>query len=309
MTGSDPGRLMRLATRLSVAVGIVLIGAKLVAWIATDSVALLSSLIDSTLDAVASVVNLVAVHHALLPADRQHRFGHAKAEPLAGLAQSTFIIGSALFLIGEAAKRLVSPEPVDHVAAGIGVMALSVLLTAGLVLFQRFVVRRTGSLAVGADHLHYTGDLAMNVSVILSLILAGQFGFSRVDPPFALAIAGFLIYSAARIGWQSFHLLMDREFPDGQRQAIIEICIRHPDVIDVHDLRTRSAGVRSFIQLHLELNPDISLRRAHLISDDVEGEIQAVFPAADIIIHQDPSGIEESRDWYPDQEPPGRQRG
>jgi ferrous-iron efflux pump FieF len=292
------GRLMRRATYLSVAIGLLLIVVKLVAWVATDSVALLSTLIDSTLDAMASVVNLFAVRHALQPADHQHRFGHGKAEPLAGLAQSTFIVGSALFLVGEAGKRIFAPEPVNHAPIGIAVMAFSIVMTLGLVLFQRFVVRRTGSLAIGADRLHYTGDLVMNCSVVVSLILSAEFGFNWADPAFALGIAGFLIYSAVTISWQSFHLLMDREFPDSERQRIAEICIAHPDVRNIHDLRTRSAGLQSFIQLHLELDPEITLRRAHRISDDVEADIRKTFPSADIIIHQDPTGIEEPQDTF-----------
>lgn len=290
---AENGRLMRLATYCSVGVGVVLIGIKLTAWVATDSVALLSTLIDSTLDAVASLINLAAVRHALQPADNQHRFGHGKAEPLAGLAQSTFIVGSAFFLVGEAAKRLFNSEPVDNVMLGIGVMVLSIVLTAGLVLFQRYVVRRTRSLAVGADHLHYTGDLLINLSVIVSLVLSSQFGFQFADPLFALAIAGFLIYGAAVIAWQSLNLLMDREFSDEERQQITDLCLSHPQVLDIHDLRTRSAGQQSFIQLHLELDPEISLRNAHVISDEVEANIREAFPLADVIIHQDPSGVEE----------------
>ena len=295
---SSNARLMRLATYLSVAVGLLLIGAKLAAWVATDSVALLSTLIDSTLDAVSSVVNLFAVRHALQPADQQHRFGHGKAEPLAGIAQSTFIVGSALFLIGESSKRIFTPAPVSHAPIGIVVMAFSVLVTLGLVLFQRFVVRRTASLAIGADHLHYVGDLAMNLCVIVSLVLSAEFGFDWADPLFAIGIGCFLIYSAATIAWQSYHLLMDREFPDADRERISEICVAHPDVRNIHDLRTRSSGQQSFIQLHLELDPEITLRHAHVISDEVEANIRAAFPLADVIIHQDPTGVVEPRDSF-----------
>lgn len=292
------GQLMRRATYLSVAVGSLLIIVKLVAWGATDSVALLSTLIDSTLDTVASLVNLIAVRQALQPADQQHRFGHGKAEPLAGLAQSTFIAGSALFLVGEAGKRMFVPESVDHAPLGIAVMVFSIIMTMGLVSFQRFVVRRTGSLAIDADHLHYIGDLGMNVCVIVSLVLSAEFGFGWADPVFALGIAGFLIYSAATIAWRSLHLLMDREFPDEDRKRIVGICLEHPDVYDVHDLRTRSSGVQGFIQLHLELDPDISLKRAHVISDQVELAISKAFPSADVIIHQDPAGSMERKDPF-----------
>lgn len=286
------GRLMRLATYCSVAVSFVLIAAKLAAWVATDSVALLSTLVDSTLDAAASVINLLAVHHALQPADSDHRFGHGKAEPLAGLGQSAFIIGSALFLIGEAGKRLFNPEPVTNAGLGIEVMVFAIAVTLALVSFQRLVVRRTGSLAIGADHLHYMGDLLMNGSVIVSLVLSTRFGVRLADPLFALAIAAFLIYGAGAIAWRSYNLLMDREFPDDERRRIAGICLAHPEVRNVHDLRTRSAGLQSFIQLHLELDPQITLRQAHAISDEVEAQIRQAFPTADIIIHQDPAGLE-----------------
>ncbi|HIJ61228.1 MAG TPA: cation diffusion facilitator family transporter [Rhodospirillaceae bacterium] len=286
-------RLMRLATYCAVAVALVLIVAKLGAWVATDSVALLSTLIDSTMDAVASLINVAAVHHALQPADREHRFGHGKAEPLAGLGQSAFIAGSALFLVGEAGKRLFRPEQVTNVETGIAVMVFSVLLTAVLVTFQTRVVRRTGSLAIGADHLHYLGDLLMNASVVVSLLLGNYLGWTFADPLFAIAIAGLLLHGAWTIALRSYNLLMDKEFPDEERRRILDICRTHPEVLSVHDLRTRSAGLQSFIQLHLELAADISLAAAHVISDEVEAKIRDAFPVADIIIHQDPAGIYE----------------
>jgi ferrous-iron efflux pump FieF len=286
---------MRLATYASVAVALVLIAVKLVAWLGTGSVALLSTLIDSTLDAAASILNLVAIRQALVPADRQHRFGHGKAEPLAGLGQSAFIAGSGLLLIGEAVKRLVDPQPVTHGLAGIGVMVFSIILTVLLVWFQKIVIARTGSLAINADFLHYSSDLMMNAAVIVALLLSSRFELPLVDPLFALAIAAFILYSASRIAWQSFNLLMDRELPDEERQRIKDICVRHPGVRNVHDLRTRSAGLQCFIQLHLELDGEMSLRQAHVISDAVEALIRAAFPAADVIIHEDPAGLEEAR--------------
>ena len=292
---ADKGRLMRLATYLAVAVAILLIVGKTVAWLATDSVALLSSLIDSALDSVASVINLVAVHHALQPADRLHRFGHAKAEPLAGLGQSIFIVGSALYLLTEAVHRLIAPQAVVNVSLGLAVMTASVLLTAGLVVFQRRTVRLTGSIAVGADLLHYIGDLMVNASVIVSLVLSSQFGLTEADPLFAIAIGCFLIMGSGKIAWRSLNLLMDREFPDADRQKIKDICLAHPEVRDIHDLRTRSAGLMSFIQFHLEMDPDITLFQAHTISDQVEFSVRAAFPSADIIIHEDPAGLAENR--------------
>ncbi len=293
MITDDKARLMRLATLLSMSVAVLMIGAKLAAWILTDSVALLSTLIDSTLDGVASLVNFLAIRHALQPADHDHRFGHAKAEPLAGLAQSAFIAGSALFLTGESVQRLFHPAEVKEANFGIGVMLVAVVVTLALVIFQRFVVRRTGSLAIGADHLHYTGDLMMNGAVILSLLLSTQFGLTLADPILAMLIALYLLYGSWGIALRSYNLLMDREFPEPTRQRIAAICMDEPGIRGVHELRTRSAGLTDFIQIHLSMDPDITLREAHDLSDRVEAKLRQEFPNADVIIHQDPYGLPE----------------
>jgi ferrous-iron efflux pump FieF len=275
------------------AVAIVMVAIKLAAWIYTGSVALLSSFADSTLDAFASLINFLAVRHALQPADQDHRFGHAKAEPLAGLAQSAFIIGSALFLIIEAAERLRHPDPVQNADVGIGVMLFALIVTVALVLFQRMVVKRTGSLAVGADQLHYMGDVMINGAVILSLVISSRFAIGYADSLFAIGIALYLIYGSWQIALRSYHLLMDREFPESERQRIIALCKAQQGIRGVHDLRTRSAGLTDFIQVHLTMDPDITLRTAHELSDRVELALRAEFPNADVIIHQDPYGVPE----------------
>lgn len=294
-------RLMQRATYASVVVAAILIVAKAVAWSITGSVSVLSSLLDSLLDAVASAVNLFAVHHALTPADREHRFGHGKAEPLAGLAQAAFITGSAILLLLQAAQRLRAPPPIVGGEVGIAVMVLSIVLTFALIAYQRHVVRATGSVAIGADRLHYAGDLLLNGSVILSLVLSGWFGFRYADPLFGIGIGLYILVSALRIGRQSLDLLMDRELPDDQRAKIREIAQRHPEVKNVHDLRTRSSGVDIFVQFHIEMDPQMPLQRAHEVSDAVEREIKAAFPNAWVIIHQDPEGIEEPRQVFPKQ--------
>lgn len=294
-TARTNGLMMRRATMFAVAVGLILIAAKLSAWLGTGSVALLSTLIDSTMDAFASVINLLAVNHALTPADAEHRFGHGKAEPLAGLAQSAFITGSGLLLIGEAGQRLFDPQPVTNGGAGIGVMLFSIVLTLALVVYQRKVISRTSSVAVNADALHYTSDLLMNVGVIISLSLSSLLGWTFVDPIFAIAIGGYILWGAGRLAWESYNLLMDREFPLEARDRIKQLCLSNSDVRNVHDLRTRSAGQAEFIQLHLELDGDMPLRQAHDISDAVEAQIRAAFPKADVIIHQDPADLVEPK--------------
>jgi ferrous-iron efflux pump FieF len=286
--------LMRAATYAAVGVAVTLIAIKLAAWAATGSMALLSTLIDSTLDAAASIVNLIAVRQALQPADRDHRFGHGKAEPLAGLAQAAFIAGSAGFLVAESGVRLFNPQPVVRGEIGILVMLVSILLTIALVGFQKYVVKRTNSVAVGADSLHYTGDVMINLSVIVSILLAANFGLSWADPLFAIFIAAYLLWNALGVARSSLHQLMDHEFPDEMRQRIKAIAKAHAGVRNVHDLRTRQSGTQGFIQLHLEMDGAIQLFEAHVISDAVERQLREAFPEAEVIIHQDPAGIFEA---------------
>ena len=286
-------QLMRWATYASVSVAAVLIVTKVVAWVLTDSVSLLSTLIDSLLDAAASVINLIAVRHALQPADDEHRFGHGKAEPLAGLAQSAFIVGSALFLIFESIERIAHPTMIVNPEIGYSVMVFSIVVTVGLVMFQRYVVRKSGSLAISADSLHYQTDVMINGSVFLSIFLASELGMTLADPIFAIGIALFISYTAWKIGMEALNILMDHELPYDDRRKIIEIACAQDGVEGVHDLRTRFSGTQVFIQMHVEMDGDMPLRRAHEIADVVELEVGAAFPNSEVIVHQDPEGIED----------------
>ena len=295
MTTLPGARLMKAATYASVSVAAVLIVAKFAAWVMTGSVSMLSTLIDSLLDAAASLLNLVAVHHALSPADKEHRSGHGKAEALSGLAQAAFISGSAVFLLIEAVERLMNPKAIENAEIGYGVMALAIVMTAFLVAFQRHVVAKTGSVAIAVDSVHYRMDILVNISVIVSLLLSSRFNLGWADPVFALAIAGYILRGAWQIGIKAYHMLMDRELEDVERQAIKKIALDHPDVLGVHDLRTRSSGTRQFIQLHLEMDGSITLQEAHIISDAVEAKIMEAFPQSEVLIHEDPEGILEER--------------
>lgn len=294
----DAAPLMRRAAYASVSVALVLIAVKLAAGLYTGSVAILSSLVDSVLDMVASLVNLLAIRQALQPADRRHRFGHGKAEAIGSLAQAAIILGSAAFIIFEAATLLVEPRPVSNTGAGIGVMAFSIVLTLGLVAYQRHVIRRTGSTAIAADSLHYAGDLLINISVIVALLIVSVTGFVYADPLFAIGIAVFLIWNAWTILRTALDTLMDSELPDQDRALITDIINAHDDVCGVHDMRTRSAGAAAFIQVHIDLPPDISLKRAHDISDQIEQALLGRYPGAEIIIHADPLGVDETRDPF-----------
>jgi ferrous-iron efflux pump FieF len=294
----EAARLMRQATYASVTVAGILIAAKMAAWLATDSVSMLSTLLDSVLDAAASMVNLVAVRHALVPADREHRFGHGKAEPLAALGQSAFVAGSAALLIVEVVRRLWRPHPIENGDIGIVVMLGSIVVTAGLVMFQRHVVRKTGSLAISADRLHYVGDVLVNGGVLLALVLTGLTGWTLIDPIFGAVIAVYILHTAWRIARSSLDMLMDRELPDEDRQRIRALATGHPNVKALHELRTRASGPSIFIQFHLEMDGAMSLYEAHRVADQVEEKVLAVFPGAEIIIHQDPSGVLERRKTF-----------
>ena len=286
-------RLMRRATNFAVVAAALMIAAKLGAWLVTDSVSLLSSLADSVMDVLASLINLFAVRHALQPADREHRFGHGKAEPLAGLGQALFIAASAIFLIVEAVGRIMEPEPIVRAPVGIGVMIFAIVVTTALVAYQRRVVQLTGSTAIRADSLHYASDILMNVGVIAALALATTVGWGIADPIIAMVIAGVIIHAAVRVAWNSIQQLMDHELPEKDRERIRRIVLEHPEVLDCHDLRTRRSGIDSFIQVHVEMDRSLTLLRAHEISDDVEARIRAAFPQAEVLIHADPEGIEE----------------
>jgi ferrous-iron efflux pump FieF len=288
-------RLKKSAAIASVAVAAGLICAKAVAYFATGSVSLLSTLVDSLLDFAASMINLIAIRHAAQPADREHRFGHGKAEPLAGLGQSAFIAGSAVFLLVQAGERIVKQQPITNEAVGVAVMVMSIVLTLGLVLFQRTVIRRTGSLAIGADALHYKSDLLVNLGVIGALLLSTHVGWRLADPLFAIGVAIYILYSAWQILSGSFNLLMDRELPEADRARIRKIVSAHPSVISIHDLRTRSSGTQAFIQFHLELDGNLTLIDAHTISDEVMRDVERAFPNAEVLIHEDPYGIPERR--------------
>ncbi|GAB4289750.1 MAG: CDF family cation-efflux transporter FieF [Methylophaga sp.] len=279
---------MRLATYASVATAVILILAKLIAWFVSDSVSILATLVDSSLDVLASVINLFAVHHALQPADREHRFGHGKAEALAGLGQSMFITGSAGILLLQGISRLLDPQPLEKgLELGIAVMLLSVAATLILLSFQRYVIRRTDSMAIKADALHYKTDLLTNGSVIIALILT-SYGWHHVDPLFAIAIALYILHSAWHIMRGAIDLLMDHELPDEDRERIKTLINNDPQALGHHDLRTRRSGNRIFVQLHLELDEKLSLKQAHAIADKLEHQVADLFDEAEVIIHEDP---------------------
>ncbi|MGQ9365174.1 cation diffusion facilitator family transporter [Azospirillum sp. ST 5-10] len=288
-------RLRRRATYASVSVALTLIVAKLSAYMLTESVSLLSSLIDSSTDLLASLVTLFAVRQAMKPPDRMHRYGHGKAEALAALAQAAFIGGSALFLSIEAVRRLIHPEPIEQGAIAVAVMVLSVVLTFGLIRYQRHVVEATGSVAIGADRLHYTGDLLTNAAVIAAIVLTAWTGVAAIDSLAALGIAAFLLRGARGVAIDALAVLMDRELAQEERDRIARIVLAHPGARGLHDLRTRNAGIGVFIELHLEVDPELSVGEAHDIADAIERELMGAFPNSAALIHQEPAGLDDER--------------
>lgn len=287
--------LRRAATYASITVATLLIAAKLTAYLLTNSVAMLSSLLDSTVDLLASVVTMFGVASALRPPDQKHRYGYGKAEPLAALTQGAFIIGSSVLLGYESLRRLLHPEPPPEPGLGYAVMALAIGLTLGLVAFQNYVVRRTGSMAISADSLHYRGDLFINIAVAISLALGEWTGNGIYDPLFALVIALILIAGAWRITREALFVLLDRELPEMDREKIRDTVRSHPQVRGLHDLRTRSDGDKRFIEFHLELDGHLTLTAAHDIADALERQLRKHFSGAEILIHQEPAGLDDER--------------
>lgn len=290
---------MQLAAYASVGVAAFLITVKFVAWFYSGAISLQATLIDSVLDAAASLVNLLAVKHSLEPPDEDHRFGHGKLEAIAALGQALIVTASAAWLIYEAGGRLYHPIPIEKTGLGVFVMGLSVISTFLLIRFQRQVVRKTNSSAIKADSIHYQSDLIINLGVIFSLSASALIGIHWIDPIIGAVIALYILYTAWLIILEAFNILMDHELPDEIRKTIRTVTLNsHPDIKGMHDLRTRSSGVRSFIQLHLELDKNMPLQKCHDIAEKVEADLHKHFPHAEILIHQDPEGLSGRRDRY-----------
>lgn len=283
-------RLMRLATAAALAMALSLALAKAIAWWQSGAVSLLAGLTDSLLDGAASLLNLIAVHYALRPADEDHRYGHGKAEALAGLGQALFIAASAVLVGLQGVQRLLEPQPLAAEGLGIAVMLLSLLLTAALLLFQRHVVRVTGSTAVQADSLHYRSDLLLNASILLALVLA-SFGWLQLDPLFGIGIALYILWSALSIVREAAAVLMDKEIAAELSERMHVLACGVPGVLGAHDLRTRMSGTRLFVQLHVVLPGELSLVQVHVLCDQVEAAIRAEFPRAEVLVHADPPQV------------------
>ncbi|QQN28249.1 cation diffusion facilitator family transporter [Pseudomonas syringae group genomosp. 3] len=289
-TTAEHSRLLRLATRASLAVAVTLILAKGVAWWLSGSVSLLAGLTDSLLDGAASFLNLLAVHYALRPADDDHRYGHGKAEALSGMAQALFITVSGVLIAVKAVERIQNPEPLGAPLLGMVVMVISIALTLALLSLQYRVIKATGSAAIRADSLHYRSDLLLNASILVALTLA-YFGWQQLDAYFGLGIALYILWSALQIARETVSVLMDEELPADVSTRMLELARSVPGVLGAHDLRTRISGNHWFVQLHLELPGTLTLSVAHALCDQAADAIHEQFPKAEVLVHADPQEV------------------
>jgi cation diffusion facilitator family transporter len=285
--------LTRSVTLLSVVVALTLVVVKLAVWLASGSVALMASMADSGLDLIASSATFFAVRYAAEPPDSEHRYGHGKAEAFASLVQAGLVFASAALVGQEAVRRLLSPRPVAREDWALAVMALSVVLTVGLIAAQTRLLKRKSSVAVSADRTHYAADLASNVIALAGIALAGLLGFPALDAVAALIVTGILLWGAVAVFREASNQLLDHELATSARARIISRVLEDPAILDVHQVRTRASGPIMHVQMHADLDPDLSLESAHKIVVAAEKRILKDFPAADIIIHADPRGRAE----------------
>lgn len=282
-------RLTVRAAVASVSMALFLIGLKLWASIETGSVAMLGSLADTSLDIIASLVTLYSVRLAARPADADHRFGHGKAEALAALFQTGLIIASAVAIAWRGMSRLGGSEAPDNPELGIAVSLAAMAATLVLVIYQRSVVRRTGSVAIHADHVHYSSDLLLNASVIAAFVLDSILGLRGADPFFGVAISLWLVWHARQIAGSAIDQLMDREWPDEKRSRLVAVVSMHPDICGVHDVRTRTSGSYDFAQIGVWLDPSITVVEAHRILTGLRTRLIAEFPGTEVVLHADPA--------------------
>lgn len=287
-TSDAHARLLKLAGIASVTMASILVIAKLTAWWLSDSLAMFSSLTDSLFDMAVSIMNMIALRYAIKPADDEHRFGHTAIEDIVGLAQFAFISASMLLIIVQSTERLFNPVPMTHEWLGIGVSGFGIMLTFALVVYQGYVARKTGSLIVAADRLHYVGDVLFNLGVIVALALSAFAGLHWADPAIAILIASAILFSTWGIGRRAFDNLMGREMPENEKETIRTTIMAINGVKGFHQLRTRYMGAKPIIQMHVDIDAHASFLEAHSITDNVEFALRSLWPMSDVMVHADP---------------------
>ena len=290
--------LVRSASIASLLVASTLIVLKYYGWVTTNSVSLLGSLADSLIDFLASVFVFVAISYSILPADAKHRFGYGKSEGLAAFVQSLLIGISGIYVCFEAIKRLLNPSQINQPSIAIWIILVSIVLTLTLVMYQKYVVKKSKSIAIESDRYHYLTDTYINLSVLFSIAITGWTRFVFIDALVGLLISGVILYTSVTLLKKSFKILLDQEIQSDDRDRIREIALDHPKVLGFHDLRTRDTGREYIIQFHLELDPNMSLLESHEITDEVTDNVLKLYPDSELIIHTDPLGIDEERDPF-----------
>ena len=290
--------LVKSASVASLLVASTLIVLKYYAWVSTSSVSLLGSLADSLIDFLASVFVLIAITYSFFPADEKHRFGYGKSEGLVAFIQSLLIGISGIYVFIEAIQRLIYPSQINKPIVAIWVMIVSIALTIALIMYQKYVVEKSKSMAIESDQYHYLTDTFINLSVLFSVVISGWTRFIFIDAVVGLLISGVVLYNAFSLLKKSFKILLDQEIQSSHRDQIKKIALQHPKVLGFHDLRTRDTGRNYIIQFHLELDPEMTLLESHTITDEVSDNVLKKYPDSEIIIHTDPLGIDELRDPF-----------
>lgn len=293
LSAAEAGVLTRRITLASTGVALLLVTIKAAVWAMSGSVALLASAADSALDLLASLITFFAVRYAASPPDAEHRFGHGKAEAFASLMQGGLVFASAALIGREAIMGLIEPQPVRQEGLAVLVMVISTLMTFALISAQGYVLRRTASVAVAGDRAHYATDLASNIAALVGIAAAAVLGWNGMDAIAALVVTALLLWGAISVFRQAANQLMDRELPQEDRSRIIALVTQDPSLTDVHQLRTRASGPYVHMQMHVDLDPALTLEQAHAAVVAAEKRILAEFPSADIIIHPDPRGAAE----------------
>ncbi len=282
-------RLMRLASVASIATAIMLVIVKFVAYFFTGSVSILSSLFDSVQDFMTSAVNYEAVRHSVAPADKEHRFGHGKAQAIGSLIQGVIIFAAATFLLKESASRFFHIEPIKEIGLGTIVTLFAIVVTIILVQFQSYVIKQTNSLSLKTDRAHYTGDILMNVGVIVSMLASYYLNLYVIDALFGVGVSLYLFITVYSVAKEAIAMLMDTEMPNDVRDKIKQIIVTYDDIYEVVDLKTRLSGSCMFIQFCVRMNPELTLKKAHDITEFIEDDIKKEYPDSQIIIHLEPS--------------------
>ena len=291
MESSKNAFLIKLASYLSVSTAIVILLTKLYGWLITDSQSIFASVIDSLLDVSSSFINIIAITFALQPPDKNHRFGHEKFQDLAIFSQSIFFFASSIFTLSSSIRGFYTKSIIVNSSTGVDMMYICLGLTMLLVLLQTYVIKKTKSKIIEADRIHYFSDFLANIFVVISIYCSEKFWF--VDPLAGIGISLYVMHASYSLFRQSIKNLADEEFEDHHRQKIIEIISAHKDVKAVHELKTRHAASKPFIQFHLEMDGNMRLFDAHNLSDQISLDILKHFEGAEITVHLDPEGVEE----------------